>query len=164
MDHANPFETPTTFRLIRADYLVGFAVVTGLLVAHAHQVRWWPAVGLFLYIDLIGYIPGAIAYRRSPNHRIGRGYYLAYNAMHSLMTQAAVAGLWMWLIRPEWALLALPFHLFGDRGLFGNFLKPFGLPFEPEHGSGYEQLVAGLARDPKTIAAPVAAGLHVPVR
>jgi hypothetical protein len=152
MDHANPFMTPTTYRLHRLEYLVGFAVAVGLIIAHFHQIRWWPFAGLFLYIDVIGYIPGAIAYRRSANHRIGKGYYVAYNTMHSMVTQAAVVGLWIWLVKPEWALLAIPFHLFGDRGLFGNFLKPFGLPFEPEHNEAYEQLINGLARDPKLIA------------
>ena len=31
----------------------------------------------------------------------------------------------------EWALLVVPIHLCGDRALFGNFLKPFRVPFEP---------------------------------
>ena len=51
--------------------------------------------------------------------------------MHSLITQAAVVGLWMWVSGPEWALLAIPIHLCADRGVFGNFMKPFALPFEP---------------------------------
>jgi hypothetical protein len=153
MDHANPFETPNTYKLHRLEYLVAFAVVIGFGIAHIGQINWWVAAGLFLYIDLIGYIPGAIAYQRSPNHRISKGYYVAYNTMHSLVTQGAVIGLWCWLVKPEWALLAIPFHLFGDRGLFGNFLKPFGLPFEPEHNDAYEKLIASLPRDPKKIAA-----------
>jgi hypothetical protein len=33
---------------------------------------------------------------------------------------------------PEWAMLAVPIHLSGDRGLFGNVYKPVSLPFEPE--------------------------------
>ncbi|MER6128946.1 hypothetical protein ABT173_41600 [Streptomyces sp. NPDC001795] len=144
MDHANPFETPTTYRLHRAEYLVGFLVSTGLLIAHAGDVNWVLAAVLFLYIDIIGYIPGAIAYRRSPDHRIHRGYYVAYNTMHSLITQSAVVGLWIWLVKPEWALLAIPFHLFGDRGIFGNFLKPFGLPFEPEPNPAFQQLIQNL--------------------
>lgn len=164
MDHANPFETPTTYRLHRLEYLVGFAVTVGLIIAQFHHIRWWVALGLFLYIDLIGYIPGAIAYRRAPDHRIGKGYYIAYNTMHSLVTQSAVVGLWMWLVKPEWALLAIPFHLFGDRGLFGNFLKPFGLPFEPEHSDTYNRLIAGLARDPKRIAPAVPHRDPEPVR
>ena len=30
----------------------------------------------------------------------------------------------------EWAMLALPLHLAGDRGIFGNGFKPRALPFE----------------------------------
>jgi hypothetical protein len=144
MDMANPFETPNTYRLHRAEYLVGLAVVAGLLIWHIGQVRWIPAVLLFVYIDLIGYIPGAIAYRRSPNHRVAKGYYIAYNTMHSLITQTVVAGIWMLVLKPEWALLVLPLHLFADRGVFGNFLKPFTLAFEPEPNPAYTRLQAEL--------------------
>lgn len=144
MDQANPFESPTTFRLHRAEYLVGLAVATGFFIVHIDQVRWLPAVILFIYIDLIGYIPGAIAYRRSTNHRISKGYYVAYNIMHSLVTQGAVVALWIWLVGPEWALLVIPMHLFADRGIFGNFLKPFGLPFEPEPNPGFVALAREL--------------------
>ncbi|SFK44850.1 hypothetical protein [Streptomyces pini] len=144
MDQANPFETPRTFALHRAEYLVGFAVATGLIIAHLDEIRWLPAIVLFLHIDLIGYIPGAIAFRRSGGRPISKVYYVLYNIMHSLITQAAVAALWCWLIGPEWALLALPFHLFGDRGLFGNFTKSFALPFEPVRQPGYLRLLDDL--------------------
>ena len=33
----------------------------------------------------------------------------------------------------EWAMLAIPLHLAGDRGIFGNGFKPFALPFEEPH-------------------------------
>jgi hypothetical protein len=131
MDAANRFETRTTYRLIRLEYLVGLMIAVVLLVVHAGAVRWLPAVGLFVHIDLIGYLPGAIAYHRSASKRIGKIYYVLYNTMHSLVTQALVVGLWAWLIGWEWALLAVPIHLFGDRALFGNFLKPFAVRFEP---------------------------------
>ncbi|MEH0424318.1 hypothetical protein [Streptomyces sp. B21-083] len=166
MDQANPFETPRTFSLHRAEYLVGLAVTTGLIVRHLDDIRWLPAVGLFLYIDLIGYIPGAIAFRRSGGRApIHKGYYVAYNVMHSLITQGAVAALWCWLAGPEWALLVLPFHLFGDRGLFGNFMKPYALPFEPVRQPGYLRLLDDLGlKHPKPIghvSDPVPMG-HVP--
>ncbi len=142
MDIKNPVESPTTFRLHRAEYLVGFAVTIALILTHLREIRWVPAVALFLYIDLIGYIPGAIAYRRSPDHRIPKFFYVLYNSMHSLITCGAVAAVWWWVHGPEWALLALPFHVFGDRGVFGNFLKPFGLPFEPEPNPVTDQVAA----------------------
>ena len=49
--------------------------------------------------------------------------------------------MWCLLVRPEWALLALPIHLCGDRAIFGNFLKPFGLSFEPVAHPAYKELV-----------------------
>ncbi|MCI3935080.1 hypothetical protein [Streptomyces sp. AN091965] len=131
MDQLNAFESPTTTRLHRGEYLTGLGVSLGLFIAHIGDVRWIPAVLLFAYIDLIGYIPGAVAHRRSPDHRVHKAYYVLYNTMHSLITQGAVVGLWIWISGPEWALLVIPIHLCADRGVFGNFLKPFALPFEP---------------------------------
>jgi hypothetical protein len=146
MDIKNPVESPVTFNLHRAEYLVAFAATIVLILVHFTEIRWGVAIGLFLYIDLFGYIPGAIAYRRSENGRIPKFYYVLYNSMHSLISVAAVGALWMWLFGPEWALLALPFHVFGDRGVFGNFLKPFGLPFEPVSTPQIDQVTALLKR------------------
>lgn len=145
MDQLNHYETPTTFRLHRAEYLVWWIVSTVLIIVHFGEIRWLPFIGLFLYIDLIGYIPGAIVHHRAKGAPIAKGFYVAYNVMHSLITQTVVVGLWMLLIGPEWALLAIPFHLFGDRGLFGNFLKPFGLDFEPKRNPDFERLIEKIA-------------------
>ncbi|MEU7905452.1 hypothetical protein [Actinoplanes sp. NPDC049118] len=131
MDAANHFETPTTMLLTRLEWLAALAVSITLALLHVSEINWAVFIGLFVIIDVIGYIPGAIAFRRSGDHRIGRGYYLAYNTMHSLITGGAIAGAWALAFGPEWALLAIPIHLFGDRGIFGNSLKPFGVPFEP---------------------------------
>jgi hypothetical protein len=144
MDLANHFESKTTYRLIRAEYLVALAVCVYLFVAHLGEIRWIPAVALFVYIDLVGYIPGAIAFHRSATKQISRAYYVAYNTMHSFVTQAVVAGLWAWLVGPEWALLVIPIHLCGDRALFGNFLKPFSVTFEPTVHPAYLRLRAEL--------------------
>jgi hypothetical protein len=131
VDQHNRFETPATFRLARLEWLAALAVSVGFAVAHLPGIRWPVFLLLFAVIDLIGYLPGAVAYRRSPTGQIARGYYVAYNVTHSLVTGAALVGLWALLVRPEWALLAVPIHLFGDRALFGNSFKPFGVPFEP---------------------------------
>ena len=157
MDQKNPFESPVTFKLHRAEYLVGFAISIVLMIIHFGESTGARAAGLFLYIDLIGYIPGAIAFRRSKDGRISKVYYVLYNTMHSLITQAVVVGLWLWLIGPEWALLAIPFHVFGDRGVFGNFLKPFGLPFEPEDSPQYQKLVDAVLRRGKAARVPAPA-------
>jgi hypothetical protein len=139
MDTKNLFMTPVTAWLVRSEYALGLVVSIVLLFAHAGDVNWWAAAGLFLYIDLIGYIPGAIAFRRKGHGEISKGYYVAYNFMHSHVVQGLVALVWIWAWGPEWALLALPIHLFGDRALFGNFYKPFGLLFEPETHQAYRR-------------------------
>ncbi|MGI5260723.1 hypothetical protein [Streptomyces angustmyceticus] len=131
MDTHNLCQTPTTYRLLRLEYLLGLAVAAGFFVAHLGAVRWWVAVVLFAYIDVIGYLPGAVAFRRSRDGRIHRAYYVLYNLMHSLAFQGLVVAGWIWAAGPEWALLVVPIHLCGDRGLFGNFVKSFTVPFEP---------------------------------
>jgi hypothetical protein len=131
MDHVNRFESRVTFQLLRGEYGVALLVCSVLFVLHIDEVRWVPAVALFAYIDLIGYVPGAIAYRRSANGDISKVYYVLYNTMHSFVTQAAVVGIWAGVAGFEWALLAVPIHLCGDRAIFGNFLKSFRVPFEP---------------------------------
>ncbi|MEU6673227.1 hypothetical protein [Streptomyces sp. NPDC046925] len=138
MDTKNLFMTPVTARLVRAEYGLGLVVALVLFFAHLGQVRWQAALILFVYIDLIGYLPGAVQYRRHKG-RIHQGYYVAYNVMHSLVTQGLLTIGWIWLWGFEWALLALPIHLFGDRALFGNYLKPFGLHFEPRTHQAYRR-------------------------
>ncbi|MBP2477862.1 hypothetical protein JOF53_006734 [Crossiella equi] len=116
-----------TRALLRLEHVAAFALCLWLLLEHWAEVRLWPALLLFAYIDLIGYLPGLLASRGGrPVHR---GFHVAYNATHSLLGGAAVALLWCALVRPEWALLAIPLHLCGDRGLLGNSLKPFAEPF-----------------------------------
>ena len=140
MDSHNLFLTRTTYRLLRAEYGAALIAAVVLALIHLGHIRWPVFIGMFVYIDLIGYLPGAVAYRRKRGD-IGRGFYVLYNSMHSLLSAGAVAGAWCLLVRPEWALLALPIHLCGDRAIFGNFLKPFGLSFEPVTHSAYKELV-----------------------
>ena len=151
MDSHNLFFTRFTARALRAEYLAALAFSIVVAVVHLRDIRWPVFLGMFLYIDLIGYLPGAIAYRRARrgtgDGRIPRVYYVLYNSMHSLLSAAAVAGLWCLFARPEWALLALPIHLCGDRALFGNFLKPFGLSFEPAVHPAYQEFVSRYDQD-----------------
>jgi hypothetical protein len=144
MDQLNTFDTPTVARLHRAEYGAGLLLGAGLFIAHWHDIRWLPAIGLFAYIDVIGYLPGAFAFRRSPDGRIPRRYYVLYNSMHSLLSAGLVCAAWAWLVRPEWALLAVPIHLCIDRAVFGNQLKPFGVPFEPHRLEAFTRLLDSL--------------------
>ncbi|MFF0162582.1 hypothetical protein ACFYRY_34305 [Streptomyces sp. NPDC005263] len=132
MDAKNRFETKTTFALCRLEWLAVLVVSLVLAFQHLSEIRWGVFIALFAVIDVIGYLPGALAFRSGGGRRIARGYYVAYNVMHSLVTAGALAGAWAWFVRPEWALLALPIHLMGDRALFGNSLKTFSVPFEPK--------------------------------
>jgi hypothetical protein len=146
MDSHNLFATPTTYRLLRAEFAVALVVAIVAAVMHLGDIRWLVFVGMFVYIDVIGYLPGAIAYRRAHGGPVSKAYYVLYNSMHSLLSAGAVAGLWCLFVKPEWALLALPIHLCGDRALFGNFLKPFGLSFEPVVHPAYQEFVSNYDR------------------
>lgn len=127
---------------------VGLGVSIWLAIAHIGEINWVVFVGLFLIIDLIGYIPGAIAFRRIPGGRIPRGYFIAYNTMHSLVTWSVILGGWLLLFGFQWALLAVPIHLLGDRALFGNTLKPLRVPFEPHLIPAFEQFEIDYAAMP----------------
>jgi hypothetical protein len=137
MDSRNLFETPATYRLLRLEYIAALITVVIIAVMHIHQIRLWPFLGLFFYIDLIGYVPGAIVAHRRKTGYIPRIYYILYNTMHTFLSAGLVAGLWCLIVRPEWALLALPIHLFTDRGIVGNSPKPFGVAFEPQEHPVY---------------------------
>jgi hypothetical protein len=153
MDAVNRFDTRATHGLMRLEQAIALGACVTLFVLHVGEVRWLPAVLLFAYIDLLGYLPGALAYRRSETGRIPKLYYVLYNLTHSFATQAAVVGLWVLVAGWEWALLAIPIHLCGDRALFGNALKPFAVRFEPEPHPAFVRLsdeIEGPAARPVT--------------
>ena len=143
MDCKNLFETRTTYILHRLEYAVLLGLCLLLLVYNLDQVNWFKFVLAFAYIDLIGYIPGAIAYRRRKDGDISRIYYVLYNSMHSFLTAYIVLATWYFLAGFEWAMLAIPIHLFGDRSVFGNFLKPFNVSFEPVCHPLYQKFLEG---------------------
>jgi hypothetical protein len=132
MDQCNHFESRTTYYLHRAEYLLGLAVSLYLLIEHWESINGWHFFILFSYIDLIGYIPGAIAFRVLKNKNLPRFYFVLYNSTHSLVSAALVAFIWSLFFGVTWSLLAIPIHLCGDRAIFGNFLKSFCLSFEPK--------------------------------
>ena len=70
MDSLNRFHTRTTYWVVRAENIALLVILTGLLIWRAGEVHWWRAVAAFWIIDLVGYIPGAIAYRYSKDGRI----------------------------------------------------------------------------------------------
>lgn len=134
MDDRHRFHTPDSWLLVRAEHVLALVALSAWGLWHASEMHWGRFVAAFVLIDLIGYLPGALAFRRASGGRIAPLYHHLYNVMHSFLTAAVALGLWT-LLRgaPEWAMLAVPIHLCGDRGLFGNTYKPVSLPFEP-HG------------------------------
>ena len=167
MDAVNTFDTPMTHNAMRAEYALLTAASGYLLVRNRKRVRWPVALALFAWSDLLGYIPGAIAYRKSADKRVPKAYYLAYNVGHSALSGALLAGLWARFVRPEWALVAIPLHLGGDRSLFGNFLKPFSVPFEPHKAHpAWEQVKVQLQQPwqgwPEAAVVPAPAAAHTP--
>lgn len=157
MDSHNLFLTRTTCRLLRAEYGAALMAAAALALIHLGGIRWPVFIGMFAYIDLIGYLPGAVAYRRVRGGDTWRGFHVLYNSMHSFVSAGAVAGAWCLLVRPEWALLALPIHLCGDRAIFGNFLKPFGLSFEPVTHPAYKEFVQSYEQQPEPSPLPARA-------
>jgi len=131
MDSHNRTASAGTYALLRLEYLLLLAVCVALAILHFDAIDWLHFVALFVVIDLIGYAPGAVAHRRSASGRISPVFFTLYNVTHSFLGAGVVAAVWALLVGPEWALLALPIHLCGDRALFGNILKCFDRPFEP---------------------------------
>jgi hypothetical protein len=154
MDSHNLFFTRTTSRLLRLECLAALGVCAVLAVLHISDIRWPVFIGLFLVIDLIGYLPGHVVWRLRDGS-VPRTFYVLYNVMHSLLTGGLIAGLWCLIVGPEWALLALPLHLLGDRSVFGNFYKPFGLGFEPQTHPAYEIFRSSYERSVALAAVPV---------
>ena len=161
MDARNTFETPTTAKLARSEWL-GFLLVAAVLaIMNAGEVNWWLFAGLFVIIDLIGYLPGMIAHRRSRDGSVPKVFYVLYNSMHCLLTWTVILSAATLLVGWQWAMLAVPLHLFGDRALFGNSLKPFGVPFEPQTHPAFAEFsnryaAAGTPWRPAVETAPVA--------
>lgn len=126
-----PRLTRGTYGLMRLEYLLLEGIAVLLAAIHYDQINLWLFVGLFAYIDLFGYLPGAVAHRRGDGGPIYPGYYYAYNTFHSIPFNLLVLLVITWVHGPDWAMLAVPIHLFGDRSLFGNIFKSPSQPFEP---------------------------------
>ena len=135
MDRYNTFHTRVTYALIRVDWAVIMFLGIALLFYNYREVNWWRFTGAFLLPDLIGTVPGLYYYyalRNGPHRSIPSIIHTLYNLGNCFGVVAVFCGLW-WLAagRLEWAMLAFPIHLAGDRSIFGNIYKPLGTAFEP---------------------------------
>lgn len=135
MDIKNRFHTPESWLWVRAEHVALVGILVVLLILHFPEVHWLRFLVAFTAIDLLGYLPGALAYRRGGGGRIAPLYHHMYNLTHSYVIGGVAVGLWALAGDGfEWAMLAVPIHLSGDRGIFGNTYKPASLPFEPAAG------------------------------
>ena len=117
---------------VRAEHLAVVALAAALALLHLRELCWPRFIIAFVAVDLIGYLPGALAVRRASGGRVAPLFHHLSNVTHSYLVAGLCVGAWaLALGRLEWAMLALPLHLSGDRGLFGNGHKPAALPFEP---------------------------------
>ncbi len=133
MDAKNRFHTAHTFLWVRLEHVAVLVVSSALVLRHLEQLSWLHGLAAFAAIDLVGYLPGAIAQRRAGKGSIAPLFHHLYNFTHSYLVAGALIGLWaVALGHLEWAMLAVPIHLSIDRGLFGNTYKPTSLPFEPQ--------------------------------
>lgn len=113
---------------LRIEYTVALVGCIALAVWHIDEIRWPAFVALFAAIDVVGFLPGALA-QRGRSEAVSAVYHALYNVTHSLAFGAAVALAWSLLLGFEWALLAIPLHLLGDRAVFGNLFKRPGTRF-----------------------------------
>lgn len=150
MDKYNTFHSTATYRLMRLDYFVVLVILSAAVLLHASEVNWLRFVIAFAWIDLAGTIPAWYLYylRRTGSHRkLPAIFYKFYNFCHSFTTNAAIVGVWYLITGTwEWAMLAAPIHLCGDRSLFGNVYKPEGLSFEPVPHPEYQRFRAEYER------------------
>ena len=131
MDKFNPAHSRGTYLLMRAEHLAVVAACAWLAIAHLDELDLWRFALAFIAIDLVGYVPGLVAYLRHGKRLIDPAFHYLYNVAHSYLTWGAIVLLWAQWAGWEWAMLAVPIHLSGDRGVFGNVFKPVGRSFEP---------------------------------
>lgn len=148
MDTVNTFYTATTAKVARAESFGLLVVCTVLALTHLADINWWIFAALFVVIDLVGYLPGMLAYRRSPDRSIARIYYVLYDVMHCYVTWTVLLGAAVLIGGWQWAYLAVPLHLLGDRGLFGNAVKSTVVPFEPVRLPQFETFLRQLDASP----------------
>ena len=143
MDKYNTFHTRTTYALVRLDWGVVMVIAFVILLMNWREVHWWRFTWAFLLPDVIATFPGLYLYYSKPAgaaRSIPLSIHFLYNLGHSFVGVAILCAIW-WLVtgRLEWAMLAFPIHLSGDRSIFGNIYKPFGTSFEPVKHEAYDR-------------------------
>jgi lysylphosphatidylglycerol synthetase-like protein (DUF2156 family) len=150
MDKLNRFHTRGTYSLVRLDY-VALALFTAIILArHSEQIAWLRFVIAFWWIDVLGYIPGAIWYQtraKKGARAMPSAFVVLYDLAHSAALNLTLIVAWYSVLgRFEWAMLAAPLHLCIDRGVFGNIYKTHKLSFEPIAHAAFSAFSLALER------------------
>ena len=119
----------STFKFLRLEYIALLSITLILLNQHIQDINWIHFLLIFVFIDLVGYIPGYFYVKYTKKAIPSRYFYILYNTTHNFCTVTCVAFILWQLGLLTWSFLAVPIHLFGDRGLLGNFYKPLASPF-----------------------------------
>ena len=118
-------------RWMRLAHTLALLAAITIAAKQSNDINWIRFVAVFVVIDLVGYVPGALASRRNGGKPIAAIYHHLYNTTHSYLATLVLVAIWAAAINGlEWAMLAIPIHLSGDRALFGNFRRPVGAPFQ----------------------------------
>jgi phosphatidylglycerol lysyltransferase len=137
MDKIHRFHTQGSYLLERLEHLAIVAVCSIVALYHLGDIAWPRFVIAFVAIDALGYLPGTIRWHRQGGGLIPPVYHLLYNITHSYLTIGVAVAVWAAIGGGlEWAMLAFPIHLSGDRSIFGNIYKPSMFSFEPVAPAG----------------------------
>lgn len=131
MDKYNRTHSTGTYLLMRAEHLAVVVACAWMAIRHLAVLNLWHFAIAFIAIDAVGYLPGLVAYLRRDRGLIDPVFHYLYNVAHSYLTWSVIVLAWAQWSGWEWAMLAVPIHLSGDRSIFGNVFKPVGRSFEP---------------------------------
>lgn len=155
MDKYNTFHPKPFYQLLRIDYLSMLLLLSAATLFHYQEVVWWKFIAAFAWIDLLGTLPGWYVYyvrRRDRNRTIPAIFHHLYNFSHSLATNAVLICVWYVLEGGwDWAMLAGPIHILGDRSLYGNIYKPAKLSFEPEPHDAYDHFLTAFQASERAV-------------
>jgi len=151
MDKHNLFFTRKIYNIVRLEHLLVLGGLSVLVIMHWAEVNWLRFLIAFAWSDVIGTFPGLWCYYKrpaTPDRDIPAAFYLAYNFGHSFLVVAVVTGIWYLLANGfEWAMLAMPIHLLGDRAIFGNIYKSPRLKFEPVPNDSFQKFLSEFERE-----------------
>jgi hypothetical protein len=75
MDAVNRFHTRDSWLLVRAEHLLVLVILIVLALVHLGEIHWGWFVLSLVALDVIGYLPGLIAYHRSGRGKIAPVYH-----------------------------------------------------------------------------------------